>query len=119
MSLQEYHDQLPSFAKRSKYGNKRTVVDGLKFDSKKEAVRWGMLKLLQRHGDIEGLERQPKYEFRHNGKLLMTYLGDFRYVENGKVIVEDVKSQGTQGNRVYRLKKRAMLVWYDIEIRET
>lgn len=119
LSLQEYRDTLPKFSQRSKYGNKRTTVDGIKFDSKKEADRYGSLKLLERHGAISNLELQPEYHFRHKGKLLMTYRPDFRYVEDGALVIEDVKSEGTRGNRVYAIKKKAMLIWFDIQILET
>ena len=119
MSVAEYQAQLPAFAKRSKYGNKRTVYEGITFDSKKEAARYGELVLLLRAGVIEDLKRQVRFEFDHEGKAFMNYVADFTYMEDGVFVVEDVKSVATSGNAVYKIKKRAMKVWYGIEIRET
>ena len=103
----------------TKYRNQPTFVDGQRFDSKKEAKRYAYLKLLERAGEISDLELQPQYRFMYEGKLFMTYVADFRYVENGKVVVEDVKSPVTRQNPVYRLKKKAMKLWHGIDIFET
>jgi hypothetical protein len=102
------------FRGRSKYGNKKQVVDGFKFDSKKEAKRYEVLKLLQSSGKITGLERQPKYvlqeAFIRDGKKYrpITYVADFRYFDKdlGKVVVEDVKGWRTE---VYRIKAKMFI----------
>ena len=36
-------------SRRSKYGNRKTVVDGVKFDSQAEARRWQELQMLRAH----------------------------------------------------------------------
>lgn len=100
----------------SKYRNKITEVDGIKFHSKKEAKRWGELKLLERAGEILHLERQVKYAFEHNGVNLGFYVCDFKYVSNGDWIIEDVKGFKTA---IYRQKKKMMEAFYGIEIKET
>lgn len=46
---------------RSKYGNRKTVVNGIEFDSRKEAVRYQELRLLERAGKISGLRLQEKF----------------------------------------------------------
>ena len=46
----------------NKFGNTKVVVDGIKFDSKKEANRYGNLKLLQKAGEISDLKLQVKIE---------------------------------------------------------
>jgi hypothetical protein len=102
--------------KRSKYGAVKTVVDGITFDSKKEAARYQELKLLK----VEALVLQPEYELRVNGELICKYRADFRYMDkkNGLWIpvIEDCKGVKTA---VYRLKKKLMLACYGIHILET
>ena len=105
----------------AKYGNKKTVVDGITFDSKREAERYKELKLLLRAGVIEGLQLQPEYTlipaFKKNGTAYreMAYRADFSYLEEGKKIVEDVKGMETQ---VFKLKRKLFEHFYpDLEIR--
>lgn len=45
-----------------KYRNKKVEVDGILFDSKKEANRYMELKLLEKAGEITDLKRQVRYE---------------------------------------------------------
>ena len=107
--------------RRNKYNARKTVVDGIKFDSAKEANRYSQLLLLLRSNKIGYLERQPEFIIHaHGGKQVAKYKADFRYVDNdnGKTVVEDVKSKFTAGLRVYRLKKKLVEAEYGIEIRE-
>ena len=115
LSLEEYRAILPPFSKRSKYHNKKTG----RYDSKKEAKRAGILKLLEKQGLISDLREQVKFAFYHEDQLLMTYIADFTYMQQDELIVEDVKSPPTRANRVYALKRKAMRIWFDIEILET
>jgi len=103
----------------SKYGATKTVIDGIRFDSKKEAVRYGQLKLLQRAGHISGLELQKTYRLEINGHLICKYIADFEYLERGVPVVEDVKSAFTRKLPVYSIKRKLMGAIYGIEIRET
>jgi hypothetical protein len=82
-------------ARRGKYNNVKTQIDGITFDSKKEAARYSELRLLEISNHISGLECQPKIPLMVNGQQLGHYIGDFRYLEAGEVIVEDVKSKAT------------------------
>ena len=106
-------------ASSNKYGARKTVVDGIVFDSKAEANRWCELRVLERCGVISGLERQRKYPLirksRYGGEIC--YVADFVYRENGETVVEDVKSKAT-ATPLYRLKKRLMAEIHGIEIRE-
>lgn len=102
--------------KKNKYCNKKTEVDGIIFDSKKEAAQYQVLKLRERAGEISGLTLQPKYPLEINGIKIGNYIGDFFYTENGQRVVEDTKGVKTP---VYKLKRRLMLALYGIHIRET
>lgn len=103
--------------KPSKYRNVKVSLDGYLFDSKKEARRYQDLLLLQKAGEIQSLEPKPEaYEFSYQGVKICKYLPDFRYIEAGKLIVEDVKGKKT---RVYSIKKKLMLAFYNIKVRET
>jgi len=104
--------------KMSKYNAIKTTVDGITFDSRKEASRYTELKLLSKAGEIRELRRQVPFELiPKRGKLrAIRYVADFVYADNhGNDIVEDVKGMKTQ---VYKLKKRMMLEKYGIEIQE-
>lgn len=95
----------------NKYNAKKTEVDGIVFDSKKESERYAELKLLERVGEIKALQLQPRFElqppFDKNGKHYrkIEYVADFMYADNrtGKVVVEDVKGKLTD---IYKLKKK-------------
>ena len=100
----------------SKYGNEKTEVDGIVFDSKLEAARYGDLKLLLRAREIENLRLQVPFKFEHNGITICTYVADFVYLENGVEVVEDSKGKRT---REYSIKRKLMLAFYGIKIRET
>lgn len=104
----------------NKYGAVKTVVDGITFHSKKEADRYCEMKLLVRAGEISELELQPAFRCVVNGALICTYFADFRYLDcrHGRV-VEDVKSESTSKDKVYRLKKKLVEALYNITITET
>lgn len=101
---------------RNKYRAVKTVVDGIKFDSKKEAARYVQLKLMVKSGTVTDLELQPRYDLIINRQKCGFYKADFRYFENGKEVVEDVKGMKTP---IYNLKKKLIKAIYGIEIFET
>lgn len=104
-------------SKRSKYRSIKTEVDGVVFDSKKEAARWQELILLERAGEISNLARQVKFPLEVNGDHICNYFADFCYDDSdGNVIVEDVK--GVRTNE-YRIKAKLMKALYKITIVET
>lgn len=125
-------------AKTNKYNAKKVSVDGIEFDSKKEAKRYQELLLLQKAGEIYMLERQKVYELLPaqrepdtvgkrggviKGKLLeraVEYVADFVYTDkNGKTVVEDVKGFREGGAyAVFVLKRKLMLYRYGIKIKE-
>ena len=106
-----------------KYHNRQTTIDGITFDSRKEAERYIELRLLQRVGKISKLKLQPEYELlpgftvdgiRHRKTV---YRADFEYVDEntGQMVVEDVKGMKTD---VYRLKKKLFAWKYKKNITE-
>jgi hypothetical protein len=100
----------------SKYNNKKTEVDGIVFDSRKEANRYLDLKFLQAAGEIQDLILQPAFDLIvQGGKVIGKYYADFKYREGVKVIVEDVKGVKTD---VYRLKKKIVESVHGIKITE-
>ncbi|MBQ9009309.1 MAG: DUF1064 domain-containing protein [Clostridia bacterium] len=113
----------------AKYGNRKVTVDGIRFDSKKEAARWRELLVLKRAGLISDLERQVKYELipvqRVDGKCVeraVNYIADFVYRdENGDLVVEDVKGYRdphSAGYAKFVLKRKLMLYVHGIAVRE-
>lgn len=104
-------------ARPHKYGAAATEVDGIRFASKREAQRWGELKMMEVAGHISELKRQVPYEIVVYGHRICKYVADFVYVDaSGLVVVEDVKGVKTP---LYRLKKRLMLACFGICLKET
>ena len=101
----------------SKYRNRRTVYDGITFDSQREAERYRQLKLLERAGEISDLKLQVPFELipKQPGERAVKYIADFVYTEDGQTVVEDVKGFSTP---VYRLKRRMMQDKHGITIKE-
>jgi len=87
-----------SYAKASKYHNKRTEMNDRKYDSKKEALRAAELELEQRIGEISQLEMQPAFRLEVQGVLICRYKADFMYKRKGDkhYTVEDSKGMRTK-----------------------
>lgn len=99
--------------RRSKYGAKRTTIDGVSFDSRLEARRWGVLRIQEMAGEITDLRRQVKFELAVNCYPIGYYIADFTYRKDGKLIVEDSKGVLTD---VFRLKSKLMKAIHGIDI---
>ena len=122
----------------NKYKNKKVMIDGTLFDSKKEARRYRELQLLERAGKITDLELQKEFElipaqyenYPRYGKFgarlkdgrrciehSCKYKADFCYydVESNKYVVEDTKGQRTKD---YIIKRKLMLFVHGIKINE-
>ena len=124
----------------SKYGNRKTrTSDGILHDSRKEALRWTQLLLLERAGEITDLKRQVEFilipdqrepstevyqkgekkGLPKEGKLIerkVSYIADFVYYDkSGKRVVEDTKGVKTKD---YIIKRKLMLHIYHIKIKE-
>ena len=107
--------------KKAKYGNKKVVVDGVKYDSKKEAMRSQELMILQKKGIIQYLEMQkpfvicPKIE-GVKGSRDKKYVCDFFYYDTQieKFVVEDVKGNYTANLSLFKLKWQLMQHLYPL-----
>lgn len=107
---------------RSKYKSKKITVDGITFDSQKEAKRYKELSLLERAGIIQDLQMQVKYELipaqRINGKVVERachYVADFVYQKDKQSVVEDTKGFKTKD---YIIKRKLMLFIHGIKVNE-
>ena len=104
--------------KKSKYGAVKTEVDGIMFDSKREASRYQELRLLEQAGDSQPPPAGALYTLSKNehGRALK-YIADFVYNDDtGALVVEDAKGHSTD---VYKIKRRLMAELKGIEIKET
>jgi len=112
---------MPQEPKPSKYRNIKTVVDGVTFASRKEAERYTELRLLEKAGQIHGLQCQKRFELfpkSEQGRALY-YIADFTYLDRkGEFVVEDVKGGNATKTQIYRLKKRILVEKYGIQIQE-
>ena len=120
----------------TKYKNKKVTVNGITFDSHKEARRYGELRLLERSGAITNLARQVEYELipvqkqtteytdkkgktRQKTVVLeraVKYIADFVYFDkNGDMVVEDSKGVRTKD---YVIKRKLMFYMYGIKVSE-
>lgn len=124
----------------SKYHSKKVTVDGIRFDSKKEANRYLELKQQERQGLISDLQMQvpfvlipaqydihteytPKTHKEKQVKKLVekkvVYKCDFLYTRNGEVVVEDVKGyRNSTAYSVFALKRKMMLYFHGIHVVE-
>lgn len=102
--------------KRSKYGNQRVEVDGIKFDSKHEAAIYQELMLRVWAGELRTVCRQVKFDLPGG----IVYIADFVTIRPDLSIegVYDAKSEATKKNRVYINKRKQMKACLGIEIQE-
>ena len=111
-----------------KHGNKKTVVDGITFDSIRESKRYCELKILQKAGKISNLQLQVPYKLVDSvyldgrKKPAIRYVADFVYwiytSDDYYTIVEDAKSPHLRTNQAYRMKKHMMKAFHGIDITE-
>lgn len=105
----------PTPKNRPKYGNRRVTVDGVKFDSQKEADTYMGLLGMYRAGELRLLIRQAPFDLPGG----IRYVADFVSVDNeGRVRVIDTKSPITARNRTYINKKKQMKAIWGIDIEE-
>lgn len=83
--------------KRSKYGNKRTSIGSRTYDSGAEARRGAMLQLMEKSGNISDLQFQVTFKL---SEAEVTYRADYTYMENGRLVAEDMKGVRTERFRL-------------------
>jgi len=88
--------------KKSKYGNRKVVIDGITFDSIGEGNRYSELRILEKKGDIQNLTCHMKF----NLEAGITFKPDFVYDQNNKTIVEDYKGFVTES---YKLRRKLFI----------
>ena len=113
---------------KNKFNAVKKTVDGIKFDSTREAKRYEELKQLVRAGKIKSLRVQVsyplvksvKYKNAKRAKPEMIYTADFEYwdIENNELVVEDVKSVATAKLTDYIMRRHMMLAFHGIEVLE-
>lgn len=113
--------------KKPKYGNRKVVVDGIKFDSQKEARHWAELQRLEKAGAIRALVRQPVFvlapsvriEGEARARPAIRYRADAGYVVaiSGRAVVEDVKSTPTAKSKEFRRIQHLMKSVHGIDVR--
>jgi len=110
----EMHAPGKAAKKKSKYSAIKTTVDDVKFDSKKEAARYGALKILNKARHIS----KPIMQYEFSLGTGISYRADFVYFDYLKRewIVEDVKGMRTPE---YKLKKKLLEEQTGIKIKET
>ena len=123
MTPEQYNARIvKDVAKKTKFRNVKKEIDGLKFDSTKEANHYLALKVRERLGEINGLVTQPKFSIDINGQHICNYIADFAFFtyENDETVyhVQDVKSAHTRTLPVYRLKKKLMKAVLNTDIEE-
>ena len=102
----------------SKYKAKPTVIEGIRFASKKEGARYLELRLLEKAGEITDLSLQPVIHCNVGGEHVCDYRADFFYIDRRNPVGtwEDCKGFRTQ---VYKLKAKLVKACTGIEIKET
>lgn len=105
-----------------KYRNQPIVFEGQKFDSKRELARWLVLQGRERRGEIQRLERQVTYELAPSVRIegekrarpALRLKVDFRYIENGKTVVDDAKGYA---DTAFRIRQHLMKSVHGLDVR--
>lgn len=119
-------DEKKDLGKKNKVGNKFGAkiveIDGHRFGSKKEAKRYGELKMLLKAGLIGQLELQKKFLLieANDKERKCEYWADFVYLDakTGELVVEDTKSDPTRNMLAYIMKRKLMYSKLGIIIKE-
>lgn len=120
---------MATWQQRNKYKNRKAEIDGIRFDSIKEARRYRQLRAMEETGEISELRLQVTFYLSDQNKRdpeghairPVKYVADFVYTQDGQTIVEDVKGYKDSGNsayRIFRIKQKLMYDRFNIWIRE-
>ena len=119
--LSNFNRRRSNVLTKCKFNNKKITINGITFDSKKEAARYSNLVKLQEKGVIHDLKTQVKFELipKQKGERSCNYVADFVYKDvKDNLIVEDVKGSKKTLTPVYSIKRKLMLFKHGIKIRE-
>jgi len=90
--------------KKPKYKSVKVRVDGIPFDSMKEANYYSELKIRKRIGEIVGFALQPRFILQDGEGTSIEYRADFiEFYPDGKYKVVDTKGMKTE---VFKLKEK-------------
>lgn len=121
---QQYAEALKGERRSNKFGNRKTAVDGVLFDSAKEARRYQELRILERAGEISNLERQPKFKLAIGDRPILirsdrypngrqaSVKFDFAYFDGTHRVIEDVKGGKATRTEAYALRKAVVEAMY-------
>jgi len=116
LSITEFKELQFHVTPQMKYRNKPVIVDGIRFQSTKEANYYGKLKLLVKSGDVISFKMQVVYYFELNGVKIGSYKSDFDVLwRKSGLKVTDAKGFKTD---LYKWKKKMMKAFYNIDIKE-
>lgn len=110
--------------RKSKYSNQKTNINGIVFASKKEGNYYLILRDKENKKEISNLQLQvpfilqDKYKINNKSIREIKYIADFTYIDNGVLIIVDVKASKFFKTDVYKLKKKLFEYKYQIEITE-
>lgn len=111
--------------KTGKVNHETVTINGIKFDSRAEADRYTVLRVMEKTGKITGLECHPRWEIipkqevkGHRNFQAAHYTADFKYYKDGELIVEDVKSEYTRQAEDYKLRRKMLHYVYGIYVTE-
>lgn len=105
--------------RKGKYGARKAWRGPLAFDSEHEARCWDRLCLRRAAGDVLKLQRQVRFPFTVDGRLVGAYRADFVYQTNdGELHVADAKSVITAKKEGWARTKKLFHACYGIEIEE-
>lgn len=114
MTAAQFRERFGATTAKAKYGNKKTIVDGITFDSRAEAHRYCELKQMLQAGEIQGFTRQPSFVIAEDGTR---YRPDFMVCgKDGSLWVEDVKGFSTAAFKLKQTMWKEKYPWLPLKI---
>lgn len=114
------------FKRKGRYGkSKKITIDGKAWDSTAEYERFINLSQMQKGGLITDLQTQVKFELvksikysdSSRAKPALRYVADFSYIQDGKLVIEDIKGTMLENDPVFKIKRHLMLAIHGIEVK--
>lgn len=116
ITREQYLNAVAKPKRKNKFGAKRTTVDGITFDSKREAAFYVELKLRERAGEVAGVELQRRFALLgHDGSLICTYVADFCFWDHVADSFRCVDIKGVETD-VFKIKRKLMKACLGIDV---